>query len=184
MGLNVFVGPITAVGVVLRTNQEDWGAASLGLFEACIGAAAAVGAIIAIRWKPTRMARTGLLMLVGQAAACAAVGFAPYFGVVAAMLTIGITAGLASAFLSGAFQRTIAPEFLGRAGSMVQLSDDALMPLAMTGFGALAAATGLVFSCGVMGAGFASLVLWSALRPGIDRPTVAAHRVRIRGSGR
>lgn len=172
MGLNVFVGPITAVGLVLRTNAEGWGAASLGLFEACIGAAAAVGAVIAIRWKPSRPARTGLLMLVGQAAACAAVGFAPYLGVVAAMLTIGVTAGLASAFLSGAFQRTIAPEFLGRTGSLVQLSDDALMPVAMTGFGAMAAGTNLVFSCGLMGAGFAALVLWSAAKPDIDRPAV------------
>ena len=51
-GLNLFVGPITAVGVVLRTRSEDWGAPSLGLFEACIGAAAAVGAIVAMRWRP------------------------------------------------------------------------------------------------------------------------------------
>jgi MFS family permease len=172
-GLNVFVGPITAVGVVLRTNAESWGAASLGLFEACIGAAAAVGAVIAIRWKPSRMARTGLLMLVGQAAACAAVGFAPYVGVIAAMLTIGLTAGLASAFLSGAFQRTVQPEYLGRTGSMVMLSDDALMPLAMTGFGALAAGLGLMATCALTGAGFAALVLWSASRPDIDRRSAA-----------
>ena len=54
---------------------------------------------------------------------------------------IGITAGLASALLSGAFQRTIEPSYLGRTGSMLMLSDDAFMPLAMTGFGALAAVT-------------------------------------------
>ena len=90
------------------------------------------------------------------------------------MLVIGVTAGLASAFLSGAFQRTIEPAYLGRTGSMVMLSDQALMPLAMTGFGALAALTDLVTACAVVGPAFAALVLWSASRPGLDiRPRPA-----------
>jgi MFS family permease len=167
-GLNVFVGPITAVGVALRTRAELWGAANLGLFEACIGLGAAAGALVAMRWRPGRPARAGLLVLVGQAAACAGVGFLPYAGVIACMLTIGVTAGLASAFLSGAFQRTIEASYLGRVGSMVMLSDQALMPLAMSGFGVLAGAASLVVACGVTGAGFAALVLWSASRPGLD----------------
>lgn len=54
---------------------------------------------------------------------------------------IGFTAGLASAFLSGAFQQTIEPAFLGRTSSIVSLSDEALMPVAMTGFGALISLT-------------------------------------------
>jgi MFS family permease len=173
-GLNLFVGPVTAVGVVLRVKAEGWGAASLGIFEASIGAGAAVGAIVAMRWRPKAPARTGLLILVGQAAACAGVGFAPYAGVLVSMLVIGVTAGLASAFLSGAFQRTIEPAYLGRTGSMVMLSDQALMPLAMTGFGALAAATDLVTACTVVGICFAALVTWSAARPGIDLPSVQA----------
>ena len=154
---------------MLRTKDEGWGSTSLGLFEACIGAGAAVGAVVAMRWRPKAPARTGLLILVGQAAAMpAAIGFLPYAGVVGCMLVIGVTAGLASAFLSGAFQRAIDPSYLGRAGSMVMLSDDAVMPLAMTGFGALAGGTSIVAACAVTGAGFAALVLWSALRPGID----------------
>jgi MFS family permease len=167
-GLNLFVGPVTAVGVALRTKAEDWGATSLGIFEASIGAAAAVGAVIAMRWRPKAPARTGLLILVGQAAACACVGFASYAGVLASMLVIGLTAGLASAFLSGAFQRTIEAAYLGRTGSMVMLSDQALMPLAMTGFGVLTAATDLMTACVVVGIAFAALVLWSAFRPGLD----------------
>jgi hypothetical protein len=115
----------------------------------------------------------GLLMLVGQAAACAAVGFAPYAGVIAAMLGIGLTAGLASAFLSGAFVRAIDPAYLGRAASVVALSDHSLMPLAMVGFGALAAGTSILTACAVTGAGFAALVSWSASRPGIDSPMPA-----------
>jgi arginine exporter protein ArgO len=86
------------------------------------------------------------------------------------MLMIGLTAGLASAFLSGAFQRTIAAAYLGRTGSMVMLSDQALMPLAMTGFGALAAVTDIVTACALVGAAFAALVTWSAARPHLDDP--------------
>jgi MFS family permease len=167
-GLNLFVGPVTAVGLALRTKGEGWGAGNLGLFEACIGAGAAIGAVMAIRWRPSGPARVGLLLLAGQAAACAAVGLAPYAGVIIAMLVVGVTAGLASAFLSGAFQRTVHPTYLGRTGSMVSLADDALMPLAMTGFGALAAVTSVATACITAGGGFAALVLWSASRPGID----------------
>ena len=138
-GLNLFVGPVLAVGLVLRTDDAGWGAGSLGLFQALVGAGAAVGAIIAVRWRPSRPARTGLLMLVGQAAACAGVGVAPYAGIAAAMLVIGLTAGLASALVSGAFQRTVDGAYLGRTSSMLALGDNVLMPLAMSGFGVLAA---------------------------------------------
>lgn len=58
-GLNLFVGPITAVGLVLRTNDAGWGAPSLGVFEACIGVGAAIGAVVAIRFGPPNPARTG-----------------------------------------------------------------------------------------------------------------------------
>ncbi|HEU4946262.1 MAG TPA: hypothetical protein VFT31_03815 [Kribbella sp.] len=46
-GLNLCVGPVLAVGLVQRTHGEGWGAGSLGLFQACSGIAAAVGAVVA-----------------------------------------------------------------------------------------------------------------------------------------
>lgn len=173
-GLNLFVSPVIAVGLALRTSNEGWGAGSLGLFEACIGAGATVGAISALRWRPARPARTGLVLLVGQAAACAVVGMASYAGIVAAMLTIGVTAGLASALLSGAFQRAVDSAFLGRTGSILGLGDSVFMPLAMTGFGALAAGASLQTACVLTGVVFAALVLWSASRPGIDTAAAPA----------
>lgn len=174
-GLNLCVGPVLAVGLVQRTQGEGWGAGSLGLFQACSGIAAAAGALLAIRWKPVNLARTGLLVLLFQAAACAALGSAPRIGVFAAMAVVGFTAGLASAQLSGAFQQTIDPAYLGRTGSIVSLSDEALMPVAMTGFGALISLVGVGPSCLVVGGAFAVLMVWSAARlrspaPGSDRP--------------
>lgn len=167
-GLNLFVGPVTAVGLVLRTHGAGWGAPSLGLFEACIGVGAAVGAVVAIRLRPSRPARTGLLILAVQALAMSVVGFAPYAGIVAAMITVGVTAGLASAFLSGAFQASVEASYLGRMSSIVTLTDDALMPVMMVAFAAFAGGVSLTGACIIVAVGFAALVIWSASRPDID----------------
>jgi len=167
-GLNLFAGPVTAVGLVLRTHGAGWGAPSLGLFEACIGVGAAAGAIWAIRVRPERPARAGLLILVVQAAALAVVGFAPYAGIVAAMLVVGVTAGLASAFLSGAFQAGVEASYLGRMSSVVTLTDDALMPVMMVAFAAFAGGVSLTGACLIAGGAFVALVLWSAGRPDLD----------------
>ncbi|WP_432935611.1 MFS transporter [Kribbella sp. CA-253562] len=163
-GLNLCVGPVLAVGLVQRTSAAGWGAGSLGLFQACSGLLAAAGAVLAMRWKPVNLARAGLLALIFQAAGCVAIGFAPRIGVFVAMAVIGFTAGLASAQLSAAFQQTIAPAYLGRTSSIVSLSDEALMPLAMTGFGAMVSLAGIGLACGVLGAVFAALMIWSAAR--------------------
>jgi MFS family permease len=170
-GLNLFVGPITAVGLVLRTHGAGWGAPSLGLFEACIGVGAAVGAVVAIRVRPARPARTGLLVLVVQAAAMSVVGFAPYAGIVLAMVTVGVTAGLASAFLSGAFQASVEASYLGRMSSILTLTDDALMPVMMIAFAAFAGGVSLTWACLIAAVGFAALVTWSASRRDIDAAT-------------
>ncbi|MFG1908563.1 MFS transporter [Kribbella sp. NPDC048928] len=174
-GLNLCVGPVLAVGLVQRTHLDGWGSAALGWFQACSGICAAVGAITAMRWKPRRPARTGLLALILQAAGCVMVGSVPRLAVFVAMGMIGFTAGLASAYLSGAFQQTIEPAYLGRTSSIVSLSDEALMPVAMTAFGALISLTTVAATCALFGVVFAALMMWSALRIGspetVDEPT-------------
>jgi hypothetical protein len=170
-GLNLYVSPVLAVGLVFRTQDAGWSATSLGVFEATSGVAAAIGGLIALRWKPADGARAGLLVLVAQAAACAAIGFAPYAAIFAAMATIGITAGLASALLSGFFTAVVDETYLGRCTSIVQLSDQALMPAAMTGLGALIAGVGAAAACGIAGAMFAATVLWAAARLAAAQPT-------------
>lgn len=169
-GLNLCVGPVLAVGLVQRVHLSGWGSAALGWFQACSGICAALGAVVAMRWKPRQPARTGLLVLILQAVGCVMIGVVPHLAVFVAMALIGGTAGLASAYLSGAFQQTVEPAYLGRTSSIVSLSDEALMPVAMTAFGALVSATGLAAACAVLGAGFALLMVWSAVRmsPPVD----------------
>jgi MFS family permease len=163
-GLNLCVGPVLAVGLVQRVHLSGWGSAALGWFQACSGICAALGAVVAMRWKPRQPARAGLLVLIAQAAGCVMIGSVPRPAVFVAMGMIGYTAGLASALLSGAFQQTIEPAFLGRTSSIVSLSDEALMPVAMTGFGALISVTDVAVACALLGTGFAVLMLWSASR--------------------
>jgi hypothetical protein len=163
-GLNLCVGPVLSVGLVQRVHLDGWGPAALGWFQACSGVCAAAGAIVAMRWKPRRPARAGLLLLIVQAVGCVMIGSVPRLAVFVAMGMIGATAGLASALLSGAFQQTIDPAFLGRTSSIVSLSDEALMPLAMTGFGALISLTSVPAACALLGAAFAALMVWSASR--------------------
>ncbi|MFI5692251.1 MFS transporter [Kribbella sp. NPDC051586] len=163
-GLNLCVGPVLAVGLVQRVHLDGWGPAALGWFQACSGICAAMGALLAMRWKPRNPARAGLLLLIIQAAGCVMIGSVPRLAVFVAMGLIGATAGLASALLSGAFQQTIDPAFLGRTSSIVSLSDEGLMPLAMTGFGALISLTSVPAACALLGAAFAALMVWSASR--------------------
>jgi hypothetical protein len=163
-GLNLFVGPILAVGLVQRTHAAGWGSAWFGWFEACSGIAAAVGAVVAMRWKPADLARSGLLVLVVQAAGCAMIGLVPKLVIFVAMAMIGCTAGIASAQLSAAFQQSVDPAYLGRSFSIVNLSDEAMMPLAMTGFGALISVSSIPVACVLVGVLFATLVLWAAVR--------------------
>ncbi|MGW7686016.1 MFS transporter [Kribbella sp. NPDC054772] len=163
-GLNLCVGPILAVGLVQRTHAEGWGSGWFGAFEACSGVAAAVGAVVAIRWKPADLARSGLLALVVQAAGCAMIGLVPKLAIFVAMAMIGCTAGIASAQLSAAFQQSVDPTYLGRSYSIVNLSDEALMPVAMVGFGALISLSSILVACVLVGILFAILVIWAATR--------------------
>jgi MFS family permease len=163
-GLNLCVGPILAVGLVQRTHAAGWGSTWYGWFEASSGVAAAIGAVIAMRWKPVNLARSGLLALAVQAAGCAMIGLMPRLGVFVAMAMIGCTAGIASAQLSAAFQQTVEAAYLGRSFSIVHLSDEAMMPLAMTGFGALITLSSIPVACVLVAALFAALVIWAAIR--------------------
>jgi hypothetical protein len=152
------------VGVTIHVHRSGWGSATVGIADALVGVGAALGALVAIRFRSTQPARTGLLMLVGQAAAIALIGVSTRPLLFAATTVVGITAGLASTQLSGAFQQLVDPAYLGRMGAVTSLGDDVLMPVAMVGFGALVSGVGLGVTCLVTGLGFVGLVGWALAR--------------------
>jgi MFS family permease len=165
-GLNLFVGPALAVGLALRVTHEHWGAHTLGVLEACVGAGAAAGAIGAARWNATRPALVGFVILVAQGFGIAALGFGVPVFVGAAAAFVGVTAGAASTYISALFMLTIDETYLGRTGAVTSLVDDGLMPVAMAGFGMLAGLTSVSTACVVAGAAMSALCAWTARRIG------------------
>ena len=165
-GLNLFVGPALAVGLALRVTHEHWGAHTLGVLEACVGAGAAAGAIGAARRNTARPALVGFVILVGQGLGIAARGFGDRVFVGGAAAFVGVTAGAASTYISALFVLTVDETFLGRMGSVTSLVDDGLMPVAMAGFGLLAGLTSVTTACVVAGAGMSVLCAWTARRIG------------------
>jgi len=165
-GLNVFASPVIVVGVALRSGQQGWHASGLGLLTGAIGAGAGVGTVIAIFWRPVRPVWTALLLLLVQAVALGLVGFGSLAVTLAIMIVVGITAGLASPMLAGAFQAVVGERYLGRTGAVVSITDSGLTPFTLAGFGALAAAFGVGTVSAVFGGAFFLLILAIVAQPG------------------
>ncbi|NUR06683.1 MAG: MFS transporter [Nocardioidaceae bacterium] len=163
-GLNLFVGPALAVGVALRVSQGGWGAHTLGVVEACVGAGAAVGALVSARRDTAHPVRVAFGVLVVQGVAIALLGYGGALLVGATATLVGVTAGVASTYLSSMFVLTFDNAYVGRAQSVSALTDDALMPAAMAGFGALAGLTSVTAACVAAGLGMALLSAWSGTR--------------------
>jgi len=163
-GMNVFVAPVIAIGLALRTVDAGWGPVAFGVLTACIGAGALLGTMAAIRWRPARPVFVALLCLVAQAVALGLTGFLPFGAALVAMAAVGITAGLASPMLGGTFQATVADDYVGRTGSIVKLVDEGCAPLALVGFGALAAVAGVTVACAAFGGGFLLLLAFALSR--------------------
>ena len=134
--LNVFVTPVTGLGVALRVSGSGWGAHWLGIADACLAAGAIVGSVVAIRWQPTYGAAAAFRMLVVQGLAIAGVGVGWRPMLMLSMAVLGFTAGSASVWLSAAFIRAIEPSHLGRVSSVTSLGDMILMPLSVPALGA------------------------------------------------
>ena len=139
--LNVFVTPVTGLGVALAVSESGWGAHWLGIADACLAAGAIVGSVVGIRWQPTYGAAAAFRMLVVQGLAIAAVGIGWRPMLVVAMAVLGFTAGAASVWLSAAFIRAIEPSHLGRVSSVTSLGDMTLMPLSVPALGAVVRAS-------------------------------------------
>ncbi len=171
VGLNVFVTPVVALGVALRVNASGWGSVWVGIAEAALAAGAIAGSLLAIRYPPSRPARSALFVLTVEGAAVAAIAVDARPVLVPAMAVIGLAAGLASVWLAGVFQSTVAASHLGRVSSILVLGDRTLVPLALPAFGALAAGASLITATSVFGLAMGLLCLALATRPAIARLT-------------
>jgi MFS transporter, DHA3 family, macrolide efflux protein len=165
--LNVFVTPVVALGLALRVEESGWGSHWLGFADGALATGAIAGSLLAIRWAPSHTARAGFRILVLQGIGLAIVGIPSLPVVLLGMLTVGVTAGLASVWLSGAFLKAIAPEYTGRVSSVTSLGDMTLMPLSLPVLGAIAGATSVLTSTLACGLTMSALCLTFATRRAI-----------------
>jgi MFS family permease len=165
--LNVFVTPVTGLGVALRVSGSDWGAHWLGIADASLAAGAILGSVVAIRWQPTYGAAAGFRILVVQGMAIAGVGLGWQPTLVVSMTVLGFTAGAASVWLSAAFIRAIDPAHLGRVSSVTSLGDMVLMPLSVPALGWVVHATDVLTATLLCGLSMSLLCLWFATRRAI-----------------
>jgi DHA3 family macrolide efflux protein-like MFS transporter len=162
--LNVFVTPVTGLGVALRVSGSDWGAHWLGIADASLAAGAIVGSVVAIRWQPTYGAAAGFRVLIVQGVAIACIGLGWRPTLVVSMAVLGFTAGAASVWLSAAFVRAIDPTHLGRVSSVTSLGDMVLLPLSVPALGAVVHATDVLTATILFGLSMSVLCLWFATR--------------------
>lgn len=164
LGLNLFVGPALALGIPLLASDAGWGAQGVGILEAAVGLGAALGALAMLKWRPGFPARTGFAFLVLQGLGILALAIGNFWAAVAACLLVGVTAGVASSLLGSVFAATVEGSFFGRMVSIQRLGDDVFMPLAMVGFGALAATTSVGVALAAFGLTMAGLMCWPLSR--------------------
>ncbi|WP_168207469.1 MFS transporter [Microlunatus elymi] len=162
--LNVFITPVTAIGVSLRVSHSGWSATWVGVSEASLAIGAIVGSMIAIRWRGTHLARRGFWVLVLQGAGLTLVGVPALPSLVGGMILVGLTAGLASVWISGVFQREISPDYLGRVSSLTRLGDLAITPMMTPLFGLVAGASSVLAATVACGAAMSLLCLIVATR--------------------
>ena len=165
--LNVFVTPVTGLGVALRVSGSGWGAHWLGIADACLAAGAIVGSVVGIRWQPTYGAAAAFRMLVVQGLAIAGVGVGWRPMLVVSMAVLGFTAGAASVWLSAAFIRAIEPSHLGRVSSVTSLGDMTLTPLSVPAMGAVVRASSVLVATLIFGLAMSVMCLWFATRRAI-----------------
>ena len=165
--LNVFITPVIGIGVALRVARSSWGPSWVGIAEASSAVGAIVGSISAIRWRHGRLAARGFWVLVSQGGALAMIGIPTRASLVAAMFAVGITAGMASVWISSVFQQTIAASQLGRASAVSQLGDLILTPLTIPLFGLVVGTTSVLTATITCGIAMSALCLYFALRPEI-----------------
>lgn len=170
--LNVFIAPALALALPLRVSSAGWGALWLGVSEATFAVGAIAGSVLAMRWRPEPLGRSGFRALVVQGAGIVALGVPWLPSVLVGACVIGVTAGLASVWISSVMTALVSPRHLGRVTSVATLGDLLLIPAAMPLVGLLAAATSVGVATAACGAG---MVLWCLVAQ--SRPAIAGARL-------
>ena len=167
----VFTGAVLALysqwyalaPVIARDHYGGTGV--FGVLESLAGAGAVLGALLAIRWRPARPLRTGLVLALAWPVMGASLALhAPLAVVAAGALGTGFGFSLLMIWWNTALAQYIPPQALSRVSSYDWVGSLALMPLGFALAGPLASAFGASLVLGI-GSAVAFVLLLVALVP-------------------
>lgn len=173
-GLNVFSSPLTGLGLPLRVTAAGWPADTLGAAEAIFSAGALAGSLGAAVVRTRHQVTAAYVCLVLQGLAYAAIAVPSIPVVCAGMGVIGLSAGLASVWLSATFVQVVDASHLGRVASISNLGDLLLVPLATPAFGALTSTIGITASPLFLSAGMVLMCVLILARRDVRAVTTPA----------
>lgn len=120
-GLNVFSAPLISLGVPLRITDAQWPSATLGTSEAIFSALALPGSLLAGWIRLHHQVTAAYTLLLIQAVAYAGIALTHRTTLYLSMAIIGLTAGLASVWLSATFVQLVDAAHLGRVAAISNL---------------------------------------------------------------
>lgn len=141
VGSNVWVGPVTALGVAVAFTTAGVTTVWVGICQATLGFAA-FAATLAVGRVGAPRAAYGLITLAVQGLALIGIGFGKPWLSVVCMIVVGLTAGVASISVGRELVTITPSELLGRAIALIQGIDMILTPLSFIVFGWMAQAFG------------------------------------------
>lgn len=162
-GSNLFVTPVTALGLALKIAHYDWGATMLGVVIALIASGAALGALAAGRYRGEHGFLGGVLLLVMQGAVIACLAIPNEYALAIGCAVLGATLGAAGTLLSAFFVQAVPSDYIGRVAAAQNLVDELLAPALTVGFGALSRFAGVNTPFEVFG-GLMCLLMLTKLR--------------------
>lgn len=138
------LGPLN-IGLVLRSDSQDWSPSMLGIVTGLFGFASVLGALVSSRLRtPKYPLVVGILWMLLTSLSISALGLmtSPP-GTAVAVAVAGIALGPTTALLMGFIQTATPRSHMGRVMALTSFSTFGLTPVAISGFGFLAAGINL-----------------------------------------
>lgn len=170
VGSNVWVGPVTAIGLAIAFTQAGVVTIWVGICQAALGGAAFAATIIVGRLGAPK-ATYGLVSLAIQGLALVGIGFGNTWVSMACMIVVGFTAGIASISLGRELVTVTPSHLLGRASALTQGIDVVLTPVSFVFFGWVTQTLGTVTSAALYGICAFFMFVTSATTYVADTPT-------------
>ncbi|MYT96264.1 MULTISPECIES: MFS transporter [unclassified Streptomyces] len=162
------LGPLN-IGLVLRSDSQNWSPSMLGVVTGVFGAASVLGALVSSRLRtPEHPLPVGIAWMLLTSLSISALGLLTSpSGTAVAVAVTGIALGPTTALLMGFIQTATPRPYMGRVMALTSFSTFGLTPVAISGFGFLAAGINLNAAFLITGASVGIVALVSLCLPSL-----------------